>query len=129
MPEIYKPGHLQVIFGPMKSGKSKYLIRVFDELFYSDIESVIFKPAVDTRETGIASRASTKQLEAIVVNEKTPQKILSFVESLNSKIIGIDEAQFFSLDLVEVVAELIRKNYHIIVCGLLLSFRGEPFYF
>lgn len=127
LPEIYKPGHLQAIFGPMKSGKSEYLIRIFNELFYSDIKGVVFKPAVNTREQGIASRASEKQLEAIIIDEKNPSEILSYLEKLDCKFIGIDEAQFFSTDLIEVVQELIKEDYHIIVCGLLLSFRGEPF--
>ncbi|MHA1940626.1 MAG: thymidine kinase [Candidatus Hodarchaeales archaeon] len=127
LPEIYKPGYLQAIFGPMKSGKSEYLIRIFNELFYSDIKGVVFKPAVNTRELGIASRASDKQLEAIIVNEKNPYEILTHLSGLDCKFIGIDEAQFFTNDLIDVVLKLIKDNCHVIVCGLLLSFRGEPF--
>jgi len=127
MPEIYKPGYLEAIFGPMKSGKSEYLIRMFNELRYSDIKGIVFKPAVNTRETGIASRGSDMQLEAIVVDEKHPEEILSYLDGLECKFVGVDEAQFFTDDLVDVIQQLIRKEYHVIVCGLLLSFRGEPF--
>ena len=127
MPEIYKPGYLEAIFGPMKSGKSEYLIRMFNELRYSDIKGIVFKPAVNTREPGIASRGSDMQLEAIVIDEKYPEKILSHLETLECKFVGIDEAQFFTDNLVDVVEDLIKKEYHVIVCGLLLSFRGEPF--
>ncbi len=127
MPEIYKPGYLEAIFGPMKSGKSEFLIRMFNELRYSDIKGVVFKPAVNTREPGIASRGSDMQLEAIIIDEKHPEEILSYLENLECKFVGVDEAQFFTDNLVEVIEQLIQKEYHVIVCGLLLSFRGEPF--
>ena len=127
MPGIYKPGFLEAIFGPMKSGKSEYLIRLFTELTYSNIEGIVFKPAVNTRELGIASRGNDKQLKAIVIDENHPENILEELKKVDNKFIGIDEAQFFSNRLVSVVEELQQQDYHIVVCGLLLSFRGEPF--
>ncbi|MHA1976726.1 MAG: thymidine kinase [Candidatus Hodarchaeales archaeon] len=127
MPEIYKPGYLEAIFGPMKSGKSEYLIRMFNELRYSDIRGIVFKPAVNTREPGIASRGSDMQLEAIIVDEKHPEEILSYLNTFECKFVGVDEAQFFADNLVHVIEQLLKKEYHVIVCGLLLSFRGEPF--
>ncbi len=111
----------------MKSGKSQYLIQSFDELSYSDVKAVLFKPAVNTREKGIASRASDKELYTIVIDENKPEEIISYLETSDCKIIGIDEAQFFASDLIEVVMDLLKKNYQVIVSGLLLSFRGEPF--
>ena len=127
MSSIYKPGYLEAIFGPMKSGKSEFLIRKFDEISNSNIEFVLFKPAIDTREKGIMSRASNKELEAVAINENKPEEILSYLENSDCQIIGIDEANFFSDSLVEIVITLIEMNYHVIVSGLLLSFRGEPF--
>ena len=127
MPEIYIPGYLEAIFGPMKSGKSEYLIRMFNELRYSDIKGIVFKPAVNTREPGIASRGSDMQLEAFIIDEKHPEEILSQLDTLDCKFVGVDEAQFFADNLVEVIEQLLQKEYHVIVCGLLLSFRGEPF--
>jgi thymidine kinase len=124
---IYKPGFLEAIFGPMKSGKSEYLIRLFTELSFSNIEGIVFKPAVNTREIGIASRGNDKQLKAIVIDENRPEDILVELKKVDNKFIGIDEAQFFSDKLVWVVEELLRLDYHIVICGLLLSFRGEPF--
>ena len=111
----------------MKSGKSEYLIRMFNELRYSDIKGIVFKPAVNTREPGIASRGSDMQLEAFIIDEKHPEEILSQLDTLDCKFVGVDEAQFFADNLVEVIEQLLHKEYHVIVCGLLLSFRGEPF--
>ena len=127
MPGIYKPGFLEAIFGPMKSGKSQYLISLFTELTFSNIEGIVFKPAVNTREIGIVSRGDNKQLKAIVIDEKCPENILDELKKVDNKFIGIDEAQFFSDSLVWVVDELLRKDYHVVICGLVLSFRGEPF--
>ncbi|MHA2166548.1 MAG: thymidine kinase [Candidatus Hodarchaeales archaeon] len=118
---------MEAIFGPMKSGKSQYLIRLFTELTFSNIEGIVFKPAVNTREIGIVSRGDNKQLKAIVIDEKCPENILDELKKVDNKFIGIDEAQFFSDNLVWVVEELLRQDYHIVICGLLLSFRGEPF--
>ena len=95
MPGIYKPGFLEAIFGPMKSGKSQYLIRLFTELTFSNIEGIVFKPAVNTREIGIVSRGDNKQLKAIVIDEKCPENILDELKRVDNKFIGIDEAQFF----------------------------------
>jgi thymidine kinase len=127
MSNIYKPGFLEVLFGPMKSGKSEQIIRIFKELEFTDIEYVVFKPAVNIREKGIASRTFNITLDAISIDEKNPKQIYSYLEESNYKIIGIDEAQFFDLSLVEIVDDLLKKSYHIIVTGLMLSFRGEPF--
>ncbi|MFX0207995.1 MAG: thymidine kinase [Candidatus Hodarchaeota archaeon] len=127
MPSIYIPGYLEVIFGPMKSGKSERLINFFNTLKYSEIKGIVFKPAVNTREENIATRAYDIDLEAIAIDEKNPNTILHYLEDEDFKFIGIDEAHMFDINLVEVIDSLLLKDYHIIVCGLILSFRGEPF--
>ncbi|MFW9855843.1 MAG: thymidine kinase [Candidatus Thorarchaeota archaeon] len=127
MPAIYRPGYLEAIFGPMKSGKSEQLIRFFRELNYSEIKGVAFKPKVDIRDKKIASRAFDFDLDAIIINESHPELIFQHLEGSDYKIIGIDEAQFFDNRLVDVVDDLLKAKYHIIVSGLMLSFRGEPF--
>ncbi len=127
MSMVYKSGYLKVIFGPMKSGKSGRFIRIFKELEFSENKWKAFKPAVNTREKGIVSRAFDLFLEATVVNENSPELILEHLQEDQFKIIGIDEAQFFNNRLVEVVDRLLRDKYHVIVSGLMLNFRGEPF--
>ncbi|MFX0015176.1 MAG: thymidine kinase [Promethearchaeota archaeon] len=127
MSTVYKPGYLEVIFGPMKSGKSKVLITLFKELEYSNHKLVIFKPAVNIRERGIASRAFNLKLEAIAIDENHPELILEHLKEKWYKIIGIDEAQFFAINLVDIVDTLLKDGYHVIASGLMLNFRGEPF--
>ncbi len=127
MSRVYKPGYLEVIFGPMKSGKSEVFIMLFKELKYSNHEWVTFKPAVNIREEGIASRTFKLNLKAIVIDEDHPELIFEHLKRKKYEIIGIDEAQFFDNHLVEVVDTLLRSRYHVIVSGLVLNFRGEPF--
>ncbi|MFX0205109.1 MAG: thymidine kinase [Candidatus Hodarchaeota archaeon] len=127
MSHVYKPGYLEVIFGPMKSGKTEVFILLFKKLEYSSYNWVTFKPAVNIREVGIASRTSNLNLKAIVIDENHPELILEHLKEKKLKIIGIDEAQFFANRLVEVVDTLLKDHYHVIVSGLLLNFRGEPF--
>ncbi|UCG02341.1 MAG: thymidine kinase [Candidatus Heimdallarchaeota archaeon] len=127
MSEVYKPGYLEVIFGPMKSGKSEVFIILFKKLSYSNHEWVTFKPAVNIREEGIASRAFNLNLQAIVIDENHPELIFEHLKGKKYKIIGIDEAQFFDDYLVDIVDTLLKQRYHVIVSGLMLNFRGEPF--
>lgn len=127
MTMVYNPGCLEVIFGPMKSGKSAIFIRRFKELEYSNFRCVIFKPAVNIREAGIASRAFNIKLEAIVIDESHPKSILKHLKDKKYKFIGIDEAHFFDVSLVDIIDKLLKEEYHVIVSGLLLNFRGEPF--
>lgn len=127
MSRVYKPGYLEVIFGPMKSGKSETFIRLFKELEFSDIRWLTFKPIVDIRDEGIASRTFNLNLEAIAIDEDHPELIFKYLKDKQYKIIGIDEAHFFDVRLVEVIDTLLIGRYHIIVSGLMLNFRGEPF--
>ena len=127
MPTVYKCGYLKVIFGPMKSGKSYEIIRIFKELEFSDCKWIVFKPAVNIREKGIASRTFDLSLNAIVIDENDPALIFNYINEKEHKIIGIDEAQFFNTSLVYVVDDFLKKGFHIIISGLMLDFRGEPF--
>ncbi|MFX0049960.1 MAG: thymidine kinase [Candidatus Hodarchaeota archaeon] len=127
MSKVYKPSYLEVIIGPMKSGKTEEFIRIFKELEHSDYECVAFKPAVNIREEGIASRTFNINLKAIVIDENKPELIFNHLNAKPYKIIGIDEAQFFNKSLVDIIDTLLKERYHVIVSGLLLSFRGEPF--
>lgn len=124
---VYKSGYLEVIFGPMKSGKSEMFIRFFKELEYSNCAWVTFKPAVNTRENGIASRAFDLKLKAIAIDEKHPELMFEYLKEKKYKIVGIDEVHFFDTRLVDVIDTLLKNSYHVIASGLMLDFRGEPF--
>ena len=120
---LFKPGILQVICGPMKSGKTLELIHLADKLSYmTNVNYEFFKPAIDTRQEGIASRKGAKHVATIVKNSL---EILQHINGL--KVVFIDEAHFFDSKIVFVVKELLNKNIHVIVSGLDTDFRREPF--
>jgi thymidine kinase len=119
---MFSPG-LVVITGPMFSGKSAELIRRLTIAKIAKLETRVFKPAIDTR-TGdeIRSREGSF-LPAIIV--KTAAEILDNTESV--RVVGIDEAHFFSEELASIVLKLVRSGKQVIVAGLNLDFQEKPF--
>ena len=114
MYETYHSGWIETITGSMFSGKSEELIRRLRRGIYAKQKVVVFKPAIDDR----------YHKEAI--NISTAQEILNHkLEEVN--VIGIDEVQFFEDDIVNIVEKLAENGHRVIVAGLDMDFRGEPF--
>ena len=120
-----KKGHLEVICGPMFSGKSEELIRRLRRAKIAQQNIICFSPAIDTRtpSSKIASHNGT-YIEAITVDN--PLTIPTLVTDAIS-VVGIDEIQFFSNDIVQVVLDLIDRGKYVIATGLNLDFRAMPF--
>ena len=127
MVNFYTPGYLEVIAGPMKSGKTARLISELERLNYSILNYQLFKPTIDDRfsEKEIVSRNGTR-LESTVVDPSYPYDILKTLKS-NINVVAIDEANFFHKNLIEVIKKLQKNNKSILICGLDLDFRAEPF--
>lgn len=117
-------GWIEVIAGCMFSGKTEELIRRLRRAKIAKLEVKIFKPTIDTRysKKEIVSH-SEQALPSIVVD--SPQKILELSE--DAQVIGIDEAQFFSNELVSVCNQLADKGKRVIVAGLDQDYKGVPF--
>ena len=118
-------GSIEVICGPMFSGKSEELISRLVRVAIARQRCQIFKPKLDTRysEECVVSHSGL-ELKAEVVG--TPAELL---EKINWKasVIGIDEVQFFDNDIVGVCEKLADAGKRVIVAGLDLDFRGQPF--
>ncbi|MCD4666926.1 thymidine kinase [archaeon] len=126
--KYYRSGFLEVYCGPMKSGKSAALISRVEKLNYAkDINFQLFKPKLDNRfsELQIVSRKGDS-INATIINEKDPKEILDKINE-NVDVVAIDEVHFFDKELVNVVKELVSKGKNVIISGLDLDFRGEPF--
>ena len=122
-----KPGILEVYCGPMKSGKTRELIHRLDGLHYiRGCSFVVLKPALDTRTVEVQSRFGQLRCDCKLVDEKDPRRILEAVNGA-TQVVAIDEAQFFSPGIEGVVEGLLRRDKNVIVAGLDLDFRGEPF--
>ena len=117
-------GWIEVICGSMFSGKTEELIRRMRRAQIARQRVEIFKPAIDTRysDAEIVSHDEHK-LPSIMV--KNAQQIISL--SLEAQVVGIDEAQFFGKGLVKVAKTLANMGKRVIIAGLDMDYRGEPF--
>lgn len=119
-----KVGWIEVISGCMFSGKTEELIRRLNRALIAQQSVEIFKPKVDTR---------YHPNHIISHNEReipsTPIQFASEILSLtgNCEVIGIDEAQFFDEEIVDVCNELANRGKRVIVAGLDMDFEGKPF--
>jgi len=117
-------GWIEVIAGCMFSGKTEELIRRLRRAKIAKQKVVIFKPNIDTRySTNSIVSHSDQSLPSILI--KDVKEILDLVE--DAQVIGIDEAQFFSADLINVCNKLADDGKRVIVAGLDMDFRGVPF--
>jgi len=117
-------GWIEVIAGCMFSGKTEELIRRLRRAQIAKQRVKIFKPKIDNRyaENKIVSH-SEQSLPSEVVT--SAQEILEL--SQDAQVIGIDEAQFYESDLVEVCNKLADSGKRVLVAGLDQDYRGIPF--
>jgi thymidine kinase len=119
-------GRIEVICGSMFSGKSEELIRRIRRAEIAKQTVQVFKPSLDDR-YGIASVNSHDGREADAVAIEESSDILKNFNG-DTTVVAIDEAQFFDDHLVEICRKLADEhNLRVIVAGLDMDFRGEPF--
>jgi thymidine kinase len=119
-------GWIEVVCGPMFSGKSEELIRRLRRAEIARQRVQIFKPAIDERysEDHIVSHSDLKiRSEAVRNAAELEQKL-----DLRSEVIGIDEAQFLGPEVVELVVRLADMGKRIIIAGLDTDYLGRPFH-
>jgi thymidine kinase len=118
-------GWLEVICGSMFSGKSEELIRRVRRATFAKQEVKVFKPTIDNRYSDEAV-VSHNGNSVIAIPVSSPKEIFEHI-SEKTDVIAIDEVQFFSNDIIDVVQTLADCGYRVIVAGLDQDFRGEPF--
>ena len=118
-------GWIEVICGSMFSGKSEELIRRLRRAQIARQHVQIFKPKLDSRfsDDHIVSHSDMKMKSRLV---SRAQDILAVLDS-ETQVIGIDEAQFFDLELISICNQLADRGKRVIVAGLDQDFRGKPF--
>ena len=119
-------GWIEVITGSMFSGKTEELIRRLKRAQIAKQKVEIFKPAVDDRydKSKVVSHDANAIPSRVVRNAR---EILESVDLKNTQVIGIDEAQFFDNEIVDVCNELANNGMRVIVAGLDMDYRGKPF--
>jgi thymidine kinase len=117
-------GWIEVITGCMFSGKTEELIRRLKRAQIAKQTVKIFKPKIDNRfsETAIVSH-NEQQLPSIMIDDA----IEIYSQSKDAQVIGIDEAQFFSNELVAICNKLANEGKRVIIAGLDQDYKGIPF--
>ena len=117
-------GRIEVICGSMFSGKTEELLRRLKRAKFAKLKTAVFKPVVDVR-------YDTQQVVSHDLNtaNSTPVKSASEILKLvkDCEVIAIDEAQFFSDDLIDVCNKLANQGKRVIISGLDMDFLGKPF--
>ena len=117
-------GSIEVVCGSMFSGKTEELIRRMKRAQFAHLNVEIFKPAIDVRysEEDVVSH-DHNSIPSTPVDSS--QNILLLANDVD--VVGIDEAQFFDMGIVDVCNELARRGIRVICAGLDMDFKGVPF--
>lgn len=118
-------GAIEVICGPMFSGKTEELIRRVRRAQIARQKVEIFKPSIDTRyaEEEVVSH-SAQAIKAVPISSS--QDILNLIKD-HTRVVAIDEVQFFDDDIVHVVNKLANQGKRVICAGLDLDYKSIPF--
>ena len=123
------PGRIEMITGPMFSGKSEELIRRLKRARIARQRVACYKPDIDLRyhRTAIASHSSQTHDAATVTDGRgSPCHSLS-ADFDQMEVIGIDEVQFFSDAIIPLAVELVHMGKRVVMAGLDTTFAAEPF--
>lgn len=118
-------GWIEVVCGSMFSGKTEELIRRLKRAQIARLKVQCFKPVIDDRysKDHVMSHDASRILSIPV---ERPWQILDKVED-NTRVVGIDEAQFFDDSIVEVCQKLANRGVRVVVGGLDMDYKGQPF--
>ena len=122
--ETRRPGRIEVVCGSMFSGKTEELIRRLRRAQLARQRVEIFKPALDVRYShdDVVSHEGNSIPSTPI---DSPDSILLMAQ--DTDVVGIDEAQFFGPNVVDVCNQLAAQGIRVIVAGLDLDFKGVPF--
>lgn len=127
MVENRKFGWIECICGSMFSGKSEELLRRIKRGVIAKQKVLLFKPSIDNRyDENRVSTHNGNSYDSISIERSSD--ILNFVKDTKYDIIGIDEIQFFDNDIVKIINKLADDGIRVIVAGLDMDFKAEPFH-
>lgn len=119
-----KTGCIEVICGSMFSGKTEELIRRLRRAQFANQKIAIFKPGIDTR----YSDMEVVSHDAHKIESRPIKDAAQMLEvEKDVQVVGIDEAQFFGSNLVDVCQELANRGIRVIAAGLDTDYLGKPF--
>jgi len=130
---VFNKPYLEVITGPMFSGKSQELARKLINLDYynkhdmgTPVNYIVLRPDTDTRPDSVRN---IPYKNSYIINSKTPELVDKYktLDLSVYDIIAFDEAQFLSEEYIELVKNLLDSGKHVIIVGLDKNFRKDPF--
>jgi len=122
------PGRIEMITGPMFSGKSEELIRRLKRARIARQRVACYKPDIDLRyhRTAIASHSEmTHDATTVATTAHLKAELLPRLDEVD--VIGIDEVQFFDAGILALAVELVHQGKRIVMAGLDTTFAAEPF--
>lgn len=128
MPEFYNVqgrGWIEVVVGSMFSGKTEELIRRLRRAEFARMQIQVFKPIIDKRynDMAVTSHDLTK-IDSLPIHDA--EEIWTHLKP-GTKVVGIDEGQFFDSNLVQVAQDLAERGLRVIIAGLDTDWQGKPF--
>ncbi len=125
---MYRPsghGYIEMVVGPMYSGKSEELIRRLKRAKIAKQEVIVFKPSIDNRysQEDVVSHSGVA-IQAIAIDDLG--KIKDYITP-NTQVVGFDEVQFFEKGIIDIVIELADQGIRVICAGLDMDFKAVPF--
>ena len=117
-------GQLELICGPMFSGKSEELMRRLRRVGYARKHAILVKPAIDDRYSvdEVVSHEGQRMAARVV---RVPEAILQL--AADADVVGVDEGQFLDDSLIDVCEELVARGIRVVIAGLDMDYRQQPF--
>lgn len=112
----------------MSSGKTDELLRLLRRADVARRHVLLVRPAIDTRTPATFAESRSKaRYPSVLVSRDEPSGILALARERDADLVGVEEAQFFDDQLVDVALSLRDSGRHVIASGLNLDFAGRPF--
>ncbi|WP_297501192.1 thymidine kinase [Thermococcus sp.] len=127
---MHPGGFLEVITGPMFAGKTTELIKRVERQAFARRKVAIFKPSIDdrySRSNVVAHNGLKYRAFVVPTSEEGVDLIRDVTLKEGYEVIGVDETQFFPMSIVEALNGLADNAVYVIVSGLNLDFKAEPF--
>ena len=118
-------GSLEVIVGCMFSGKTEELMRLVRRAEYAKQKVVTIKHRIDNRVDTACINSHAGRILIAAAADDMPSMRAAIPD--DAQVVAIDEIQFFRLDVLDVIEDLINQGVRVIAAGLDTDFRGEPF--
>ena len=122
--EAHRPGRIEVVCGSMFSGKTEELIRRMKRAKFAKQKVEIFKPSIDTR---YSDQDVVSHDQNVIPSTPIDSSASILLLASDIDVVGIDEAQFLDMGLVDVCNELANRGVRVIIAGLDMDYKGVPF--